>query len=294
MKTFACKQLLSVGAELGEGPLWNESEQKLYWVNINPGELHRFDPITKNDEVFSVGEPIGTVAFCEDGTLIAALKSGIYSLSIADNSVIKTFIVNPEPETPNRFNDGKCDPYGRFLAGTCYTPAEPKDIMGGFYSVENGKTRILLDNIAISNGLAFSRNNKKLYYIDSLKRVVHSYDYDKCGNLSNEDIVYVLPKEEGILDGMTIDTNGNLWIALFTGGKVICVDPVKKERIAEIIVPASKVTCPTFGGKDYKTLFITTAWEGNTPDERKADPLAGDLFYADVDAQGYPSFLYKK
>jgi len=295
MKQFEAELVLKAGAELAEGPVWCEEEKKLYWVDINIGVLHRFDPETGKDEAFPCGEPIGTVAFRKDGGLIAALKSGIWLLDIEDGVLKKTFLVNPEPDTPNRFNDGKCDPAGRFLAGTCYTPVKDgEDILGGFYSVEpDGSSRTLIDNRYISNGLCFSEDNKTLYYVDSFDHCVAAYDYDVTdGSIKNRRIIITI--DGNIPDGMTIDAEGTLWVALFGGGKVLRIDPEKGEVIAEVPVPAKKVTCPVFGGDDFSTLYITTAWENSTPEERENDPLAGSIFSVRPGVKGFPSFRFGK
>ncbi len=295
MEKLKAELILKANAELAEGPLWNEEDARLYWVDINVGELHRFDPATGRDECFSCEEPIGTVAFRKGGGLVGALKSGVYLLELEDGSCKKTKIIDPEPETPNRFNDGKCDPAGRFLAGTCYTPLpDGGRIPGGFYSVSpDGSCRALLSDVSISNGLCFRADHRVLYYIDSLNYAVTAYDYDlSSGSISNPRTVVTVPKESGLPDGMTIDANGNLWIALFGGGKVICADPESGNTLAEVTVPARKVTCPTFGGADFSTLYLTTAWENSSPQERENDPLGGSLFAVQPGVKGLPSFRF--
>ena len=297
MKTFKAELVLNAGAELAEGPLWSEDEQKLYWVNINVGELHRFDPADGKDESFSCGEPIGTVALRKDGGLVGALKSGIYLLDFEGGSIKKRKLADPEPDTPNRFNDGKCDPAGRLLAGTCYTPLpDGGRIDGGFYSIEaEGSCQILLNGVSISNGLCFRADHKVLYYIDSLNYAVAAYDYNLSdGSLSNPRTAVAIPSKIGLPDGMTIDENGNLWIALFKGGKVLCANPESGEILAEVEVPAQKVTCPVFGGPDFSTLYITTGWENSTPEDRKNDPLGGALFAVRPGVKGLPSFRFGK
>lgn len=297
MKTMKAELVLKAGAELGEGPLWNEEEQKLYWVDINVGKLHRFDPATGKDECFDCGEPVGTVAFRKEGGLIAALKSGVYLLDLKDGAVKKKTLADPEPDTPNRFNDGKCDPAGRFLAGTCYTTRpDGTDVMGGFYSIEpDGSFKTLLDGIFISNGLCFRSDNKVLYYIDSKRYEVTAYDYDIAdGSLSSPRTAVKVPAEIGLPDGMTIDVDGNLWIALFTGGKVLCANPESGEILAEVEVLAKKVTCPVFGGPDLSTLYITTAWENSSPEEKEKDPLGGSLFAVRPGVKGFSSFRFGK
>lgn len=290
MKVFHAQQALDSRVELGEGPVWREEDECLYWVNINAGELHRFCPVSGKDECFPVGEPIGTFAFCKDGGFVAALKSGIYRLDFAGRQLTKQFIADPEPDSPNRFNDGKCDPYGRFLAGTMNMQGN-----AAFYSIgTDGTCKTLLNGVKISNGLGFSPDLKTLYYTDSCTYAVTAYDYGEDGTLSNpREAVRIVP-EDGMPDGLTIDTDGNLWIALFGGSCVICMEPFTGKQLACVEVPAKKVTCCAFGGADYETLYITTAWENSSPEQKAADPNGGSLFAVKTGAKGVPAFRYGK
>lgn len=294
MQIFNAKPLLNVSHELAEGPLWNQTDHSLYWVNINQGELWRYTPSSEEKQCWNLEEPIGTFGFCKDGRIIAALKSGIYFLSLTENGVIKQKIIDPEPDTPNRFNDGKCAPDGRFLAGTMQSSDTNGTYPGGFYSIDpNGNCQTLLSGVQISNGLCFNYNGSTLYYIDSPTQAVTAYDYNlENGKLSNPRQVVTIPKEDGMPDGMTIDAKGNLWIALFGGGCVVCYDPKTGKQLAKVNLPAKKVTCCTFGGKNYETLYITTAWENSSTKEKSADPFGGNLFAADVSAHGLPGYLF--
>lgn len=295
MNTLKAELLYKADARLGEGPVWNEEEKRLYWVDIIPGELHRFDPRTGKDESFSCGEQIGTFAFRKNGGFVAAMQSGIYNLDLSESEVKKKLVVDPEPDTPNRFNDGKCDPAGRFLAGTIYTDRKDGSrCYGGFYSVEpDGGFRKLLNNITISNGLCFSPNYKTFYYIDSTTQKVDAYDYDlKTGSLSNGRTAVQIPKEAGLPDGMTIDAEGMLWIALYGGSAVIRINPESGEILTKVEVPAIFVTCPTFGGEDFSTLYITTRRKEDASEEN--DPLGGALFVVQPGVAGMPSFRFGK
>ncbi|MGI5896888.1 MAG: SMP-30/gluconolactonase/LRE family protein [Oscillospiraceae bacterium] len=290
METYQAELILKAEAELAEGPVWHEEDNCLYWVNINQGELHRFNPISGKDTAVTVGEAIGTFAFRKDGGIIAALKSGIYRLDETENGLKKTLMVDPEPHTFNRFNDGKCDPYGRFLAGTMGMKGD-----AAFYSIDPaGGCRTLIDGVKISNGLGFSPDRKILYYTDSCTQTIMAYDYSEDGELSNPRSAAVIDEASGMPDGMTVDANGNLWIALFGGGKVLCLEPFTGKMLTEVKVPAKKVTCCTFGGPDYGTLYITTAWENSSSQQRQEDPLGGSLFAANVEVTGTPAFRFGK
>lgn len=290
METYQAELVLRADAELAEGPVWHEEDGCLYWVNINRGELHCFHPVSGKDVVTTVDEPIGTFAFRKDGGMIAALKSGIYLLDIKGGSLEKTLLVDPEPGTSNRFNDGKCDPYGRFLAGTMGMNGD-----AAFYSIEpNGRCRTLIDGVKISNGLGFSPDLQTLYYTDSCTQTITAYDYSESGELSNPRPAAIIDEASGMPDGMTVDSDGNLWVALFRGGKVLCLEPFTGKLLAEVHVPAKKVTCCAFGGSDYRTLYITTAWEHSSPQQRQEDPHGGSLFAVQTGATGLPAFRFGK
>ncbi len=168
--------LLDARANLGEGPSWDASRGLLYWVDIHAGGLHIFNPQNKTDDRINLGEPVGCVAPCQSGDLIIALRSGFATFQLSNQKL--TRLVTPEAHLPgNRFNDGKCDPAGRFLAGTM-DDAE-KEASGSLYSYSpNGTLKTLLTGVRISNGLTWSPNYQTFYHIDTPTRQVTAFDYD--------------------------------------------------------------------------------------------------------------------
>lgn len=291
MRSIRAERILAAGAELAEGPLWNEAESRLYWTSILAGEIHRFDPVSGRDESFAVGHLAGSFASTRSGGLVAACEDGFYRLTLKEGRAEARFLCDPgRQRSYQRFNDGKCDPAGRFLAGTI----RQGDTPGALYSLApDGSCTQLLDNISVANGIAFSPDGGTLYYIDSPTRVVMAYDYDPpSGCLGAGRVCVEIADGEAVPDGMTVDENGNLWIALWLGWKVVCHEPRGGKRLAEIPLPVARVSSCAFGGSDYRTLFITTAWERTDAAERAAQPMAGDLFAADPDARGLPPHHY--
>ncbi|WP_411349695.1 SMP-30/gluconolactonase/LRE family protein [Paenibacillus sp. WLX2291] len=289
MKTYQAELVLDARAKLGEGPSWDAQSGKLLWVDIEGFMLHQYDPITGNDDVLDVGEHIGAVVPYIPGEVIAALESGLYRIELASGT--KTLIHDPEEGRPgNRFNDGKCDPNGRLLAGTMSLHGEDKQ--GAFYSMDQqGNVRLLLDEVSTSNGLAWSSDGRTLYYIDTPTLTITAFDYDlDSGDIADGRAVVQLDDSEGFPDGMTIDAEGMLWVARWGGNRVTRINPSNGEIIGEVNVPASCVTSCVFGGPELDTLYITTARGDGNPDE----PHAGSLFQVKPDVRGTATIPYNQ
>lgn len=280
-------------AELGEGPFWDQDENKLYWVDILKNKLHIFDPETKKGKAIEFPIPVCAVAKSNSGHLILALKDGIYFYNEETEEL--TLAAKPDVlEEENRFNDAKCDPQGRFWAGTMNMNG--KNHQGELFCFhQDGTLEKVLTGVSISNGLGWDVNRKKMYYIDTPTQQVVSYDFDETsGMITNKDVVYTFDSTDGSPDGMTIDSEGMLWVALWGGSKVARINPVTSEWISTIEVPASLVTSCVFGGEDLQTLYITTASIGLTEEELQEQPHAGGLFSIRLDAKGTRSYSFKK
>lgn len=278
-------------ALLGESPVWDESEQQLYWVDILNGKIFVHTPGTEEILSYGVGEHLGAVALRNKGGLVLALKSGFAFFDTGDREVKP--ITDPEAGLDNnRFNDGKCDPFGRFWAGTM-----AYNLQKGAASLYSLNPDLSVDKkisgVTISNGTAWNTDDDIFYYIDTPERAVYAFDYEKeSGEIKNRRVVKVLEEGEGFPDGMTIDTENMLWIALYNGSKVIRVDPVSGDRLLEIPLPVPKVTSCTFGGGDLDELYITTAREHMSDDDIEKAPLSGSLFKAKVSFRGKPAFRF--
>tara|TARA_R110000868_G_scaffold132180_1_gene342762 strand:+ start:49370 stop:50245 length:876 start_codon:yes stop_codon:yes gene_type:complete len=264
-------------SELGEGPLWDLSRKLICWVDILNGHIHEWSPVSKTLNTLQVGQMIGAMAICNDGNYIAAIKDGFGFVNPKTGEV--EMIENPEGHLPgNRFNDGKCDPAGRFWAGTM--PLSEDKPTGSLYMIAADRSAVKREGaITISNGLAWSLDHKVLYYIDTPTLEVVGYDFDmKNGNITNKRTIINIPKEEGFPDGMTIDNEGMLWIAHWGGWQVTRWNPSTGKKLSAIKLPVSNVTSCIFGGESMKDLYITSARKGLSVAELEKQPLAGSLF----------------
>lgn len=285
------EQLTTEPATLGEGPCWHETEQVLYWIDIYGKSLHRFDPTTGEDQRWDVGEMIGTVAPRSQGGLLVALENGL-----ADFDPVRGELKHWDPldeHQDTRFNDGKCDPRGRFWVGSMDHVREERPL-GTLYRVDaDHSIHRMDDQITISNGLAWSPDESTMYYIDSPTKQIVAYDYDAdTGNIANKRPVITLNDEQGYPDGMTIDSEGKIWLAHWAGQRVCRWDPKTGEVLRTIETPAPHTSCCCFGGPDRTDLYITTARKGLTPEQLEAFPLSGHLFRVETDIVGAPTYSY--
>lgn len=278
-------------AMLGEGPVWDDHEQQLYWVDILNGMLMIHDPERNENYRYDIGEHIGAAALRKKGGLVLALKSGFAFFNIGEQKVNP--IADPEAGlNGNRFNDGKCDPAGRFWAGTMAYNLQQG--AGSLYSLDPDQdVEVKITGVTISNGMAWNTDDNIFYFIDTPERTVYAFDYEEeRGDISNRRIIKEFSRADGFPDGMTIDTGNKLWIALYNGRKVIRIDPVSGKTLFEIPLPVPKVTSCTFGGADFDELYITTARENMSKDEIKEAPMSGSLFKAKIPFKGKPAFRF--
>lgn len=277
-------------ATLGEGPIWYND--RLFWVDIVERRLYTYEPKSDTEQVTQLDSMVGTVVPRASGGLVVALQTGFAFVDEESGRV--TAIADPEADKPdNRFNDGKCDPAGRFWAGTMAVSGGGTP--GALYTLEtDGRVTKKLEGIGISNGICWSHDRKTMYYIDSPTQHVAAFDYHpETGEISNRRVAVEIPKSDGLPDGMTIDERGFLWIALWGGYGVVCHDPLTGRRHAKIEVPASQVTACAFGGDDLEDLYITSAREGLSDEILRDQPFAGGLFRTRVGVKGVPSFAYQ-
>ncbi|MGD9328549.1 MAG: SMP-30/gluconolactonase/LRE family protein [Cyclobacteriaceae bacterium] len=276
MEIFKAELEMEIPASLGEGAIWNHETNTFWWVDIEGRKLNIYDPMTKSNRVIDVKERIGTVVPAKSGGAIVALENGIFHLDLESEEM--KMICNPLEELDTiRFNDGKCDPAGRLWVGSMSL----KFIKGAasLYTINpDGSYRKVFGGVTVSNGIIWSNDHKTLYYIDTPVGNVRAWDYDLVtGDISNERVLISIPEGMGGPDGMTIDKEGKLWIAMWGGNQVSRWDPENGELIGKVEVPAPNVTSCAFGGPDLDVLYITTA--GGDNQKMKEDyPLAGSVF----------------
>ncbi len=285
------KLLHDTKATLGEGPVWDSRTQTLYWIDILKKRIYAgAEILTKLDDL------VGCIAPRKNGGLILALshpdeaRSRFASLDL--DSLKLTFLSSLQDElVNNRFNDGKCDPRGRFLAGTM--EMGEKEPYGSLYSFDGRSVTKLLSNVTISNGLTWSPDYKTFYYIDTPTRQVKAFDYYlETGKIANPRSAVSIPESLGWPDGMTSDMQGNLWIAMWGGAQVTKWNPDTGQLLDQIPVPAKNVSSCVFGGKNLTELYITSARKGLDEATLTQYPLTGGLFRIRTKVEGMPTFEF--
>ena len=266
----------------GEGPLWHPDERRLYWIDIGPGRIFRYDPATGEHEQCHQGESIGGFTIQPDGSLL--LFQSRCAVRVWRDGELTTVIEEVPEERDNRFNDVVADPEGRVFCGTMPRKGRP----GKLYRLDpDGSLTVMVDEVAGSNGMGFSPDLRKMYYADSLDHVIFVFDYDRdTGALTDQRTFVSVPEEEGNPDGMTVDAEGYVWLALWDGNCLVRYAPDGSED-RRVRFPAKKVTSLIFGGQDYADAYVTTAGGNNKAEEGKG---AGALFRADLGVRGVPEF----
>lgn len=280
----ASECVVDARAKLGECPIWSVGEQALYWVDITGPSLHRFDPATGRDVAFAMPEAIGRFALRVQGGFVVALRTGIFIA--ASNGKLERKIADPpyDPAT-HRFNDGRCDPIGRFFPGTMNERRDASS--AALYRLdEAGTLSTVIDGIMISNGLAWSPDGKTMYHADTPTLTIRAFDYDAASGTPSRPRTFArFDAETDRPDGGTVDSEGNYWTAFFRGGKVVQLSPYGK-IVAEYPIPAMCPTMCAFGGADLKTLYVTTARQMRDPDELARLPQSGGVFAMRVHVPG--------
>lgn len=292
-KNMKVDLLLDSKSLLGEGALWNKETQELYWIDIENGIFHCYHPKNKQNKSIELGQKVGTVVPTENGDVLVALQDGIYELDTKTEQK-KLICKRPEPNFPdNRFNDGKCDAKGRFWVGTISMKSTPQ--VAALYLFDNqGVITQKVDNVTVSNGIVWSLDNRKMYYIDTPTKEVKEYDYDnETGNISFSKIAVKIPEGLGYPDGMTMDSEGMIWIGMWEGFCVTRWNPITGELLMKIEVPVSRVTSCAFGGENLDILYITTAKTGASAEELQKYPYSGGLFSVKTGHKGIANCSYK-
>ena len=280
-------------ALLGEGARWDARRGELLVVDILAGHVYRGrvgdDGGLDLVRTYEVPGTVGAVAPVEDddGWLLACNRGFAY---LSESGSLQPFAeVSPEG---TRMNDAACDPQGRFWAGTMATDHAPG--RGGLHRLErDGRIEQMLDGLTISNGLGWSLDGATMYLTDSGPRVVHAFAFDgERGTISNGRVLIEVPEDVGAPDGLTVDAAGDLWVAIFGGGRVRHYS-ADGELVDEWPVPARETTSCAFAGRGLSHLFVTTATEDWSEEERRAEPSAGLVYRFDTDVTGRPAELFR-
>jgi sugar lactone lactonase YvrE len=279
--------VLDAHAELAEGPVWLEPTGELLWVDIEPGDVHWFDPRTGADRSQNAGDPLGAAVPDRLGGLVLALPRRISRLAAGADRPEQIVSVPGDPDM--RMNDAACDRRGRLWVGsTTESESEPR---GKLYRVDADlSAHEVLDGIVVSNGIDWSPDDSRMYYIDSPTRRIDVLDYDiETGAATNLRPLHTVADDvAGIPDGMCVDAQGGLWVALWGGSCVLGLTP-DGEPHTRIELPTNQITSVAFGGDGLRTLYITSAAYGLDAATRAAEPHAGGIFAVDVGVAGLPA-----
>jgi sugar lactone lactonase YvrE len=271
-------------ARLGEGPVWDARSERLVWVDIEGQALHSTDPETGATTAQLMPMPIGVAVPRQSGGFVAALEDGFYAIDADGGTELIAEVDNRARGL--RFNDGACDPAGRFLAGTMAYDFRPG--AGSLYRLElDLRVSQLIDSVTISNGLGWSPDGGTMYYVDTPTTRIDAFDYDVDSGAISGRRPFVQIEGEGRPDGLCVDIEGAIWIALWPGWSVrrYLVDGTLD---AILPLPVAEVSSCVFGGSALDELFITTAWSTLSDEQRAAQPHAGSLFRASVGMRGLP------
>jgi sugar lactone lactonase YvrE len=268
---------------LGEGPRWDAATGRLLWVDIETGALHVSDPASGGDRAILLGSRVGAAAPMRSGGVLVALADRLGVVDLGDESV-RTLAEMPHGPKM-RLNDGACDPAGRFWVGSMALDNAPGAGALYRYSPDGIIERVLTD-VTLANGLGWTPDSRGMFFIDSLTFRVDLFDFDVAsGALSARRPFVTVDRADGIPDGLAVDDDGGVWVALYGGGAVRRYDAAGTlDRV--LAVPADNVTACCFGGDDGRLLFITTASIGLSAAERRRQPLAGSVFVADAGFSG--------
>lgn len=282
---------------LGESPLWHPREQVLYWCDIPGRRLHRFDPRDGALVHWDLDSEPGSCAAHVDGTLLLAMRDGLWRFDPRSGERRR---LAPPPYDPSveRFNDGKCDPQGRFWVGTIFEPREPA--LAALYCWDGHELQRRADGITVSNGLAWSPDGRIMYWSDTQAHIVFALDFDPSTGALSQRRVFArfAPKPaDGTLegyggrpDGGAVDAEGCYWAAMYEGQRLLRLSP-RGELLREVTLPVRCPTMPAFGGADLKTLYLTTARNKRPARELAEQPFAGCVLALDVDVPGLPAHL---
>jgi sugar lactone lactonase YvrE len=279
------RSVLDIRAGLGESPIWDGREGALYWIDGRKPNINRFDPATARNHAVTSAEPVHAIALTRGHRLLCAFEASLGLIDCKTGAL--QALVSLIEGVEDNLNDGACDRAGRFWVGSKARDwVKPVGVL--FRYDPDGSVHRLDQGFQLSNGLGWSPDNRTMYFIDSAPREIYAYDFDLAdGGIKNRRRLVRIAEEHGLPDGMTVDAEGFLWVAQWSGGRVVRYDPDGKiERV--IPMPVQRPTSVAFGGRDLTTLFITSGTMRMSEAELAAEPLAGNLFALETDVQGLP------
>jgi sugar lactone lactonase YvrE len=284
------KVVWDLAAELGEGPVWVQRDEALWFVDIKQHQIHRYEPASGGKRSWEAPEQVGFILPAERGGFVVGLQSGLYHFDELGGAF--DLIVEVEPDKPgNRLNDGVVDPAGRLWFGTMDNNEKAKS--GAFHCFADNRLRPTgIDGIAITNGPAVSPDGRILYFVDTLKGTLEAADIRDDGSLGGRRLFARIDPKDGHPDGPTVDSNGYVWISLYAGWEALRYSPAG-DLVERVRFPVANITKIAFGGHDLRTVYATTARQLLTAEEIAEQPQIGDLFEFRVDVPGVPCSLVR-
>ena len=271
--------VLDSAAIIGESPTWSPDEAALYWIDVKAPALYRYDPATRAQRSWQVDADLGGFALYPGAQdVLVALRGGLCKLSLASGALTKLLPPPFDPAT-HRFNEGGCDPSGRFWIGVMFDPLDPSSpaLPASLHSftVANG-LRYEPDEAELHNGMAWSADGGTMFLTHSNTRTIYRFKVGPDGSLSGRSRFAAIPESLGLPDGAAVDTDGGYWCALHGGGRL------RRFRAdgsfdRDILLPVSQPTMCAFGGEALDTLYVTSAADKLSVEQRQQEPLAGAL-----------------
>ena len=288
---LSAQPALSLTLRLGEGPLWDDHRQRLFFVDINARQLHYYDEQQQQHGYYQFHRMPSALGVLHDRSLLVALEDCLARFVPETNELTTMWEMDIDTEQV-RTNDAKVGPDGCYYLGTM--DRKKKHPVAALYRIApDGKFTCLLSHRTISNGITWSSDHRTMYYIDSPTRTVQAYDFDTTsGTIAHSRTLVEVSDREGIPDGMTIDTENHLWVAHNGAGYVARYHGHTGVLLAKVNVPAPHVSDCTFGGADYQTLYITTARDGLSDEQLRQYPQSGSLFAVRPPWSGRATFSF--
>ncbi|MEX8512440.1 MAG: SMP-30/gluconolactonase/LRE family protein [Leptothrix ochracea] len=286
---------------LGESPFWHPIDQVLYWCDIPGQSLHRLDPVTEQEQAWQLPWEPGCVVPAAEGGLWVALRDGVHRFDPLVGQCVELLAAAPYDVRQERFNDGKCDPQGRFWVGTLY---EPRDkLLASLYRLDPNGFKVCASDVTTANGLAWSVDGRTMYWSDTKAHRIDAFDVDPAaGAISRRRVFATFPLRHpeqsletygGRPDGAAMDQEGGYWVAMYEGARLLRLN-ASGHVTDEIALPVQCPTMLTFGGEDLRTLYVTTASYNRPAAELLAQPWAGRVLSMRVAVAGLAAPLARR
>ncbi|WP_131753176.1 SMP-30/gluconolactonase/LRE family protein [Legionella feeleii] len=290
MKMPGPNTVLNTEAILGESPLWSVQEGVLYWLDCLRPAIYRFNPLTGENSVIVLAQIVTSVALHSPDYLLVTVEQGYAFANLKTGQL--DLIADPYARKAVIFNDGKCDRKGRFWSGTAAKDWQsPIGIL--FQLTADLSFKPMAEGFILSNGIGFSPDSKHLYFADSMAHTIYRFDFDlQNGIITNKKRFIDIPDTDGLPDGLTVDADGFLWVAMWDGSCINRYSP-QGEKVSSIPLPIPRPTSVAFGDHDLSTLYVTSARMGLSDEQLQQSPASGNLLAIKTPYRGLPEPFFK-